>query len=218
MCGRWTGGPPAVRAMGTLASVLYLMDQKTEGHELLPLRQGLAGAWQVWGQRACSAGRAGAWQPEEEPGGGQALSGRSAWVLLGPLDACDPGGSARGVLQTAGPAADTRLGRPRAPRRAARVKCTQCVSESVPGPWGQRRAAVPELTSSPFRHAATKGILVAMVCTFFEAFNVPVFWPILVMYFVMLFCITMKRQIKVKASRLRWERRARRAQACDTGG
>lgn len=37
-----------------------------------------------------------------------------------------------------------------------------------------------------------------MVCTFFEAFNVPVFWPILVMYFIMLFCITMKRQIKVK--------------------
>lgn len=36
-----------------------------------------------------------------------------------------------------------------------------------------------------------------MVCTFFEAFNVPVFWPILVMYFIMLFCITMKRQIKV---------------------
>lgn len=48
------------------------------------------------------------------------------------------------------------------------------------------------------RHAATKGILVAMVCTFFEAFNDPVFWPILVMYFIMLFCITMKRQIKVK--------------------
>lgn len=37
-----------------------------------------------------------------------------------------------------------------------------------------------------------------MICTFFEAFNVPVFWPILVMYFIMLFCITMKRQIKVK--------------------
>ncbi|XP_007467459.1 PREDICTED: protein RER1-like [Lipotes vexillifer] len=45
-------------------------------------------------------------------------------------------------------------------------------------------------------HTVTKGILVAMVCTFFEAFNVPVFWPILVMYFVMLFCITMKRQIE----------------------
>ena len=27
-------------------------------------------------------------------------------------------------------------------------------------------------------------------------FNVPVFWPILVMYFIMLFVITMKRQLK----------------------
>ncbi|EPY78937.1 protein RER1 [Camelus ferus] len=64
------------------------------------------------------------------------------------------------------------------------------------------RAAPPTVgpLGAPWRvrmqHAATKGILVAMVCTFFEAFNVPVFWPILVMYFIMLFCITMKRQIK----------------------
>lgn len=50
------------------------------------------------------------------------------------------------------------------------------------------------------RHSATKGIVIAMICTFFEAFNVPVFWPILVMYFIMLFCITMKRQIKVNYS------------------
>lgn len=49
----------------------------------------------------------------------------------------------------------------------------------------------------PNRHSATKGIIIATVCTFFEIFNVPVFWPILVMYFIMLFCITMKRQIKV---------------------
>ncbi|XP_067586126.1 protein RER1-like [Pseudorca crassidens] len=45
-------------------------------------------------------------------------------------------------------------------------------------------------------HTVTKDNLVAMVCTFFEAFHVPVFCPILVMYFVMLFCITMKRQIE----------------------
>lgn len=71
---------------------------------------------------------------------------------------------------------------------------------------GQRRSlgagcqlqAVALTSPLALRHAATKGILVAMVCTFFEAFNVPVFWPILVMYFIMLFCITMKRQIKVK--------------------
>merc|ERR1712018_654249 len=35
-----------------------------------------------------------------------------------------------------------------------------------------------------------------MTCTFFEALNIPVFWPILVMYFIILFTITMKRQIK----------------------
>lgn len=91
------------------------------------------------------------------------------------------------------------------------------------GPWGSgvsTRTAVrggnPENTEPrrvrcppSRRHSATKGILVAMVCTFFEAFNVPVFWPILVMYFIMLFCITMKRQIKVRR-----RRRARKGGAC----
>uniref|UniRef100_A0A803YGD0 Protein RER1 n=1 Tax=Meleagris gallopavo TaxID=9103 RepID=A0A803YGD0_MELGA len=58
------------------------------------------------------------------------------------------------------------------------------------------RPFIRRLPEFKFWHSATKGILVAMACTFFEAFNVPVFWPILVMYFIMLFCITMKRQIK----------------------
>ncbi|XP_077168510.1 protein RER1 isoform X1 [Paroedura picta] len=58
------------------------------------------------------------------------------------------------------------------------------------------RPFIRRLPEFKFWHSATKGILVAMTCTFFEAFNVPVFWPILVMYFIMLFCITMKRQIK----------------------
>ncbi|OWF44033.1 protein RER1-like [Mizuhopecten yessoensis] len=47
-----------------------------------------------------------------------------------------------------------------------------------------------------FWYSATKAISIAMFCTFFEAFNIPVFWPILVMYFIILFVITMKRQIK----------------------
>merc|ERR1719367_1822491 len=46
------------------------------------------------------------------------------------------------------------------------------------------------------KNVQTKAITVAFVCTFFEFFNIPVFWPILVMYFITLFCITMKRQIK----------------------
>jgi len=43
---------------------------------------------------------------------------------------------------------------------------------------------------------ATRATLIAFSCTLFEVFNVPVFWPILVMYFIMLFVITMKRQLK----------------------
>ena len=50
---------------------------------------------------------------------------------------------------------------------------------------------------SPCRYAATRAVVIAITCTFFEFFNIPVFWPILVMYFIVLFVITMKRQIKV---------------------
>ena len=48
-----------------------------------------------------------------------------------------------------------------------------------------------------FRYSGTKAVVIATICTFFEAFNIPVFWPILVMYFIILFVITMKRQIRV---------------------
>ena len=32
--------------------------------------------------------------------------------------------------------------------------------------------------------------------TFFEIFDVPVYWPILLLYFISLFLVTMKRQIR----------------------
>ena len=51
-----------------------------------------------------------------------------------------------------------------------------------------------------YRYSALKSVIVATICTFFDALNVPVFWPILVMYFFILFTITMKRQIKVSYS------------------
>ena len=50
-----------------------------------------------------------------------------------------------------------------------------------------------------FRYSAFKAVVIAFFCTFFQALNVPVFWPILVMYFIILFTITMKRQIKVRS-------------------
>ena len=42
----------------------------------------------------------------------------------------------------------------------------------------------------------TKGTVYAFFMTFFEIFNIPVFWPILLFYFLVLFYITMKRQIQ----------------------
>ncbi|XP_023327727.1 protein RER1 isoform X1 [Eurytemora carolleeae] len=58
------------------------------------------------------------------------------------------------------------------------------------------RPFIRRLPEFKFWYSATKATVIAFTCTFFELFNVPVFWPILVMYFLTLFCITMKRQIK----------------------
>lgn len=43
--------------------------------------------------------------------------------------------------------------------------------------------------------ACTRGTLMAFFMTFFSVFDIPVFWPILLMYFFVLFFMTMKRQI-----------------------
>jgi len=58
------------------------------------------------------------------------------------------------------------------------------------------RPFIRRLPEFKFWYSATKATVIAFGCTFFELFNIPVFWPILVMYFITLFCITMKRQIK----------------------
>jgi len=58
------------------------------------------------------------------------------------------------------------------------------------------RPFMRRLPEFKFWYSATKAVVIATICTFFDALNVPVFWPILVMYFIILFTITMKRQIK----------------------
>ncbi|KRZ90748.1 Protein RER1 [Trichinella sp. T8] len=58
------------------------------------------------------------------------------------------------------------------------------------------RPFMRRLPEFKFWHAATKAVIFAFCCTFIEAFDIPVFWPILVVYFIILFCLTMKRQIK----------------------
>lgn len=61
------------------------------------------------------------------------------------------------------------------------------------------RPFIRRLPEFKFWYEITRSIVIGLACTFFEIFNIPVFWPILVMYFITLFCITMKRQIKVSA-------------------
>lgn len=58
------------------------------------------------------------------------------------------------------------------------------------------RPFIRRLPEFKFWYAITKSTIIGILCTFFDCFNVPVFWPILVMYFITLFCITMKRQIR----------------------
>lgn len=45
------------------------------------------------------------------------------------------------------------------------------------------------------RYSITKAFCIAFVMTFFSVFDVPVFWPILLTYWVVLFVLTMRRQI-----------------------
>ncbi|CAH1121724.1 unnamed protein product [Ceutorhynchus assimilis] len=58
------------------------------------------------------------------------------------------------------------------------------------------RPFIRRLPEFKFWYSVTKSTVIGLICTFFDCFNIPVFWPILVMYFITLFCITMKRQIR----------------------
>jgi len=58
------------------------------------------------------------------------------------------------------------------------------------------RPFIRRLAEFKFWHSITKATLIAMFCTFFTVFDIPVFWPILLLYFLTLFAITMKRQIR----------------------
>lgn len=57
------------------------------------------------------------------------------------------------------------------------------------------RPFVRRLPEFKFWYSITKAFCFAFVLTFFSAFDVPVFWPILLFYWVVLFVSTMKRQI-----------------------
>jgi hypothetical protein len=47
-----------------------------------------------------------------------------------------------------------------------------------------------------FWYACTNATLIGLFLTFFSLFDIPVFWPILLLYFIILFAYTMKKQIQ----------------------
>ncbi|CAN6162772.1 unnamed protein product [Urochloa humidicola] len=57
------------------------------------------------------------------------------------------------------------------------------------------RPFVRRLPEFKFWYSITKAFFIAFVMTFFSVFDVPVFWPILLCYWIVLFFLTMKRQI-----------------------
>ncbi|XP_058807836.1 protein RER1 isoform X3 [Phymastichus coffea] len=58
------------------------------------------------------------------------------------------------------------------------------------------RPFIRRLPEFKFWYSVCKSTVISFICTLFDFFNIPVFWPILVMYFITLMCITMRRQIK----------------------
>uniref|UniRef100_A0A2C9U1F8 Protein RER1 n=1 Tax=Manihot esculenta TaxID=3983 RepID=A0A2C9U1F8_MANES len=54
---------------------------------------------------------------------------------------------------------------------------------------------IRRLPEFKFWYSITKAFCIAFLMTFFSMFDVPVFWPILLCYWIVLFILTMKRQI-----------------------
>ncbi|KAF2567295.1 hypothetical protein F2Q68_00028241 [Brassica cretica] len=54
---------------------------------------------------------------------------------------------------------------------------------------------IRRLPEFKFWYSMTKDFCIAFLMTFFSVFDVPVFWPILLCYWVVLFFLTMRRQI-----------------------
>ncbi|KOS21307.1 Protein RER1 [Escovopsis weberi] len=55
---------------------------------------------------------------------------------------------------------------------------------------------IRRLPEFKFWYWATRAVVISFCCTWFEFFNIPVFWPVLVMYWLILFVLTMRKQIQ----------------------
>ncbi len=61
--------------------------------------------------------------------------------------------------------------------------------------WKHLSGAPPCAATAP-RFASFRSVSIGLFLTFFSIFDVPVFWPILLLYWFALFYVTMSRQIR----------------------
>jgi hypothetical protein len=67
------------------------------------------------------------------------------------------------------------------------------------------RPFVRRLPEFKFWYAATRAVVLALVCSFFPFFDLPVFWPVLVLYWFLLFILTSKLPMLIcRMSVFRW--------------
>lgn len=66
-------------------------------------------------------------------------------------------------------------------------------AQSEPGEFRPFLRQVPEFKAWV---SGMRALLIAITMTFFQVFDLPVFWPILLIYFILLFILTMKQQVK----------------------
>lgn len=69
------------------------------------------------------------------------------------------------------------------------------------------RPFIRRLPEFKFWHKATVATIFALFCSFIPFLDIPVFWPILLIYFIVLFTLTMKKQIShmVKYKYFPWD-------------
>lgn len=70
------------------------------------------------------------------------------------------------------------------------------------------RPFIRRLPEFKFWLSATKATIISLFLTLFEVFDLPVFWPILLVYFILLFVSTMRAQIKhmIKYGYVPWDK------------
>ncbi|GAB65607.1 RER1 protein, partial [Plasmodium cynomolgi strain B] len=73
---------------------------------------------------------------------------------------------------------------------------TERKNENNPDDKKEFRPFLRKLNEFKFWLYASRAILISIFCTFFPFLDIPVFWPLLLFYFICLFFATMKQQIK----------------------